>query len=218
MHTGRDSEIVTSQHEPHESLDRLVTRYQQSEFNRPIGSPTQEAYEKLLDWLGNYRGTVVLDSCCGVGESTAKLARRHADSPVIGVDKSAMRTNKHMHYGNEQDNYCVIRADVIDLWRLLHNDGWTLSHHYLLYPNPYPKARQVQKRWHAGPSFPTFVALGGVIEVRSNWRLYLDEFKQSLCHYAVSSSVESFVPDVPLTPFERKYNSAGQTLWRLKTF
>ena len=159
MASGNSREITTSQVGVHDKLDDLVKKYQVSENKRPISAHTQAAFDEVSRWLDGFDGEVILDSCCGVGESTANIARANPDARVIGVDKSALRVDKHEHYSAAQDNYKVIRADVNDLWRLVKQSNWNVTQHFLLYPNPYPKKTQVQKRWHASAAMVDLMAI-----------------------------------------------------------
>lgn len=211
-------EITTTQTEPHEKLEQLVRRYQVAERQRPVSQHTQSAFDQMIAWLGDWQGPVIFDSCCGVGESTAVLASRHPDAKVIGIDKSAARLDKHQHYAESAGNYTTVRADLNDFWYLAHQAGLRLSHHYLLYPNPYPKPSQVQKRWHAGPAMPDIMRLGGQLHVRSNWKLLLQEFQIALSCYSVDSSLSEVTDHDPITPFERKYRDSGQTCWQLQSY
>jgi tRNA G46 methylase TrmB len=159
-----------------------------------------------------------LDSCCGVGESTAFLAERHPEAKVIGIDKSAVRVDKHnKHYHQGTKNHLVIRADVIDFWRLVRRHSWSVSHHYLLYPNPYPKASQFKRRWHGSAAFADIVEIGGKIEVRSNWKIYIEEFSLALNLAQIKNTWNCFTIEQAMTPFERKYSASGQQCWRLTT-
>jgi hypothetical protein len=122
-------------------------------------------------------------------------------------------------------NVWLVRAELTDFWRLLlwqpqaalqsgggdddsddaNKDAamttttMTLSvvHHYLLYPNPYPKQVRLNQRWYAHASFPILLQLlqlhcsgsgngGGSLTVRSNWRQYLEEFGMA-CQFYQSS-------------------------------
>ena len=60
-------------------------------------------------------------------------------------------------------------------------------------------------------------ALGGVLECRSNWCVYVEELAQALqllC--GKTGTVEEWaVRGDPLTAFERKYRDSGQSLYRL---
>jgi len=114
------------------------------------------------------------------------------------------------------DNALLIRADLADFWRLARQAGWRLDAHFLLYPNPWPKPGHLQRRWHAHPVFPDLLRLGGRLELRSNFRLYLDEFQTALRLVGVQvGEVVSFRPEFPISPFEAKYSASGHELFRL---
>lgn len=223
---GNSRRITTNQEGVHEQVAPLVKKYLSTKSQRPIQAHTQEAFEQVAAWLGDGTNKIILDSCCGIGESTAILAKRFPGHRVVGIDKSAQRIGKHQHHFPShpdekhsllitQDNYCVVRADVNDFWRLANAQQWRPEYHFLLYPNPYPKASQVQKRWYASAAIKDLLLLGGKLEVRSNWQLYLEDFKAAL---EIAGSDAELVPvdDSPaMTPFERKYSLSGQTCWRL---
>ncbi len=218
MASGNSREITTSQVGIHDKLDDLVKKYQASENKRPISDHTQTAFDEVSAWLDNgngFNGEVILDSCCGVGESTANIARANPDARVIGIDKSALRVDKHEHYSAQQDNYRVIRADVNDFWRLVKQSNWNVTQHFLLYPNPYPKKTQVQKRWHGSAAMVDLMAITPNIEVRSNWLIYLMEFAQAAKHYGMVSDLSEVTGENHMTPFERKYRGSGQSCWQL---
>ena len=114
------------------------------------------------------------------------------------------------------DNCLVIRADADDLWRQLALRKIKLERHYLLFPNPYPKAAQLNQRWHGAPIFPELLKLGGLLEVRTNWRIYLDEFAMALrIAGGIDATIESYKPIEAISAFELKYDQDDQTLWRL---
>lgn len=204
------SSVTSNQQGLHRRLHQEVRRHLTSPYQKPYAQHSLDAFERLKAWLAGDHRPLVLDSCCGVGESTAALAALHSGARVLGVDKSAHRLDKHGHYTGDSDNYLVLRADLQDLWRLMADAGIRLSHHYLLYPNPWPKAAHLTRRWYAGPCLPALLALGGQLEVRSNWELYLEEFAEALALAGIASSQGAVTAD-PITPFERKYLQAGQS-------
>lgn len=215
MTTGNSRGITTSQEGVHDKLDELVLKYQQAENRRPVSAHTQDAYEHTLAWLGDWQGDIVLDSCCGVGQSTATLAQLYPNARVIGIDKSAQRVDKHAHYASTQNNYMVVRADVNDFWRLVRQARWKVIKHYLLYPNPYPKGTQVQKRWHASPAMVDLMAICPHVEVRSNWKIYCQEFAQAASAYGLSTELKLIAGNDYMTPFEKKYCESGQSCWQI---
>lgn len=159
--------------------------------------------------------------------STQRLARQYPDANVIGVDRSIHRLRKTAepdgYIAEIADNACLAQADLVDFWRLALEDGWQLSRHTILYPNPYPKGAHLQRRWHGHGVFPTLLKLGGEIELRSNWRLYLEEFASAVATYDNTSdsapnnphTIELIDGSDPLTLFEKKYHDSGQSLYRL---
>ena len=64
--------------------------------------------------------------------------------------------------------------------------------------------------------FPWIPRLGGVLECRSNWKVYIEEFACAL-GLVLGREVawECFEAATPLTPFERKYRDSGQPLYRI---
>lgn len=207
--------IVTNQSGPHEDLERRVVRALGHPLRKPVAEHTRAAFTQADAWLAARRAPLIVDAGCGVGLSTRQLARRHPEHAVLGVDRSADRLSRE--HGELPANALLVRADLVDFWRLALAAGWQPARHYLLYPNPYPKAAHLKMRWHGHPVFPAILALGGRLEVRSNWRLYLEEFAEAV-RLATGSR-----PDVAahepagayLTPFERKYDVSGQALWSL---
>lgn len=187
-------------------------RHLRHEWRSPIRDYSRRAFDGLAESIDPDM-PLVLDSGCGTGASTALLASRHPDSLVIGVDKSAARLARATEL---PANARLIRAELVDFWRLAGQAGWQLAHHYLLYPNPWPKPGHLKRRWHAHPAFPDLLALGGRLELRSNFELYVAEFARALDLAGVGGvNVVSFCPDVPISPFERKYAASGHRLFKL---
>jgi tRNA G46 methylase TrmB len=153
-----------------------------------------------------------------VGESTVNIARANPNARVIGIDKSALRTDKHQAYASTLQNYVVLRADLNDFLRLFVLNKKKLTKHYLLYPNPDPKSAHLQRRWYATSALKNILELGGLLEVRSNWQLYIEEFSVALTMANVSSQIGIFESEQAITPFERKYWQSGQSSWRLLAY
>ncbi|GAA0854558.1 SAM-dependent methyltransferase [Aliiglaciecola litoralis] len=218
-HRGNSRSITTNQLGPHEKVPELVRRHLNNVSQKPFNQHTLDAFTQVTMWLNerdpDRQKPLILDSCCGVGESTANIAAQHPEALIIGIDKSQVRTLKHAHYSEQADNYQVIRADVNDFWRLANQHNWRLEKHFLLYPNPYPKSAHVQRRWHACAAFKDIVALGGELEVRSNWDIYIQEMALALQTAGKNATIQHYQAEQALTPFERKYWASGQRSWRV---
>lgn len=207
--------IVSNQAGIHENLASIVRKHLESEYRKPVADHTKRAFAAVCARLEDVPARpIILDACCGVGDSSRALAAQFPDHWVVGIDKSESRIMRERPT-LFRDNLILMRADLVDFYRLAVEAGWTLTRHYVLYPNPYPKSVHIKRRWHGSPVFPYMLKLGGAFEMRSNWCLYLEEFAAALEIAGHSSRLESFEADEPLTAFERKYSESGQPLYRL---
>jgi tRNA G46 methylase TrmB len=146
------------------------------------------------------------------------LAAQFPEHFVIGVDQSADRNARNTQWhGAAPDNFLRVRANLVDYWRLLLASGIRPQRHYLLYPNPWPKIGHLSRRWHGHPVFPVVIALGGYLECRSNWQIYVEEFAYAATQLTQRAvACEPFAPDRTITPFEQKYLDSGHALWRCR--
>ncbi|MEW6981114.1 tRNA (guanosine(46)-N(7))-methyltransferase TrmB [Colwelliaceae bacterium 6471] len=215
---GDSKAIVTNQTGIHEKLSEVVHKHLGHEFKKPYQAHTQEAFAQINDIVQSFEGEIILDACCGVGQSTRILAQRNPNALVIGVDKSANRINRNVEDHWQVDNYHLIRADLNDFYRLVKAANWPVTKHYVLYPNPWPKSKHLQRRWHGSAVFPQMIAIGQQMILRSNWLLYLQEFLFAIeiaGYQGKITEVTHVGDDTPLTPFEAKYQASGQKCWQL---
>ncbi|WP_417464936.1 tRNA (guanine(46)-N(7))-methyltransferase TrmB [Kordiimonas sp.] len=211
---ANSKKIFSNQTGVHENLEKTVLRHLESSFLKPINDHTRLAFDEVSSQIAKVNKPIVLDACCGVGDSSRALARQFPDHWVVGVDKSASRLSRERDE-KPPENLILVRADLNDFYRLAAEVCWQPSHHFVLYPNPWPKAEHLKRRWHGAPVFPYMLKLGGRLELRSNWRLYLEEFRQALVLAGHAGELEAYDARVPITPFEAKYKESGQALWRL---
>ena len=215
MTHANSSQVVTNQTEAHPDLEALVRKHLQHSFSKPYSGYNETEFERVIDCISRDPRPVIFDSCCGVGESTVKLARAHPNHWVFGFDQSAKRTEQ-VKPESLPDNARVIRADVIDIWRLAVAEGLHLDKHFLLYPNPWPKKKHLKRRWHGHPVFSSLIELGGTLILRSNWPMYIEEFDEALELAGIYERKCSTLNEIdPLTPFERKYRDSGHKLQQL---
>ena len=233
--------VTSNQIDIYKNLEAVVRKYATTTFLRPVADHTREAFEHACEFVRTFYGTdvagcveIVLDSGCGTGESTLHLARKFPNVPVIGIDKSAVRLSKA---GNERQlevsagdscdvpaNAFWVRAELLDFWRLalekVNAGEWNILHHALYYPNPWPKESEANRRFHLHPIFPVLMRLSPVTELRTNWEIYAREYKEAAriagdcLSLNVSAECSAFSPENPETAFERKYQTAGQELYR----
>jgi tRNA G46 methylase TrmB len=214
--TGDSKPIVSNQQGIHEKLNEIVTKHLTHEFKKPYQQHTEQAFAELDPLVQGFSGDIILDACCGVGLSTRILAEQNPQALVIGIDKSANRLTRNIEGNWHNHNYHLVRADLNDFYRLVKAANWPIKQHYILYPNPWPKSKHIQRRWHGSAVFPQMIQIGEQMILRSNWLLYLQEFQVAL---KIAGIVSKITPvdknNRALTPFEAKYQASGQQCWQL---
>ena len=214
----RSRAVTSNQTGLHPRLAEHVDRHARCEFLRPLAPSGLEPFEQAITTWQSHGGSLIIDAGCGVGLSTRKLAQQFPDAFVIGVDQSAHRLQRQTRWqGSEPSNFITVRTDLVDFWQRMALARIQPLRHYLLYPNPWPKKAQLQRRWHGHPIFPTLLRLGGHLECRSNWKIYIDEMALALTQLTgLEVPTEQWLvdPAIALTPFEQKYVTSGHTLWR----
>ena len=214
---ANSSPITSSQTDVHTHLNALVARHAAHPFLKPVTDYNRHAFDQsIATWRAHGGKPLIVDAGCGVGLSTLHLATQFPEHFVIGIDQSADRIERNTQWPEEVPaNFICVRADLVDYWRLLLQHGIFPERHYILYPNPWPKVGHLARRWHGHPVFPAIVALGGTLECRSNWRIYIDEFATAVTQLSGQTvRGESHVPQQTITPFEEKYRASGHALWR----
>ncbi len=208
-------QIQSTQTAAHPRLQEVVRKHLATPYQRRPSDAGTRAFTGIAAELA--QKPFVLDAGCGTGASTLALAREFPDRLAVGVDKSAARLaigRRVMDAGAAPTNARLLHCELVDFWQLAAMAKLRCDRQALLYPNPWPKAEHLKRRWHAHPVFPLMLALGGVIELRTNWRVYSEEFASALAIAGVANTIEAFTPDEPLTPFERKYRASNHALWR----
>lgn len=213
------SGLRTRQRHVHPKLEAVVRRHLETTWQGGAHAPTAAAFAALVDLIGDDAGRgLVLDSGCGTGESTRRIAGAHPGHLVIGVDRSEARLARLRAPGlpHREGNAIWVRAELAAFWRLALEQGWRLERHYLLYPNPWPKASHLRRRWHAHPAFTALLGLGGRFELRTNWKLYAHEFALAVQIATGLDAVVEPIGECAITsPFERKYRARGEDLYRV---
>lgn len=208
--------VSSTQTKIHQNLTSLVRRHLTHKYRKPPTEPSLAAFALLQTALQNHHGPIILDSFCGTGQSTKVLAERHPNHFVVGVDKSAHRLSKHSVQPTDtasNTNYLLLKAHCEDIWQLMLQNDIRPEAHYLLYPNPWPKPGHLQRRIHGNGSFTWLLELGGTIELRSNWKLYLEEFELAMQIAGRSGQLKGLSQQPALTLFEQKYRDSGHPLW-----
>lgn len=209
-------DIISNQSGLYQHLEKTVLKHLDTPFLKPIAQSSQLAFQSLNYIISKQaiNRSIILDSCCGTGVSTVNLALLYPESFIIGIDKSIHRLNKADK--SLPKNLALIRADMVDLWRLIKTAKWAenIKKHFIFYPNPYPKSQHFQRRLHGHAVFPMLLSLCSYLEIRSNWSIYLEEFQVACKLAGFCGQLDLITPEKPITLFERKYLEAGQRLYQ----
>jgi tRNA G46 methylase TrmB len=211
--------VSSAQREPHDRLRHKVELHLNHRWRQPVPAHTRAAFDAVAEMLASFPNVpLVFDSGCGTGRSTRLLADAHADCMIIGIDRSAHRLERGVAAAMPRiEGRCVwVRAELATFWRLAFEANWVVRKNYLLYPNPWPKAAHLGRRWHGHPVFPTLLGLSENVELRTNWRIYAEEFATAVgIAMGARPPVESVNEEKSLSPFEAKYRASGHSLYRV---
>lgn len=216
--TGNSWPVISNQNNVSGELETIVRKHLITEYKKPLHPFSQSIFDELAKHIQANPASLILDSGCGNGNSSFILASLHPDCLVIGIDKSRHRLGKHLKEETliKKDNVILVHADLIDLWRLMHQSGWKIEKHYLLYPNPWPKKEQIKRRWQGHPIFPEILNLGKKLELRTNWYIYAEEFQLAVkIAKAKQTDLKIIKPDKYISPFEKKYHDSGHKLYNV---
>lgn len=196
---------------------------------RPFRSEFWPRPRQNHDFLGLAKGYKALDLeiGCGVGMHSIQRAMQHPDRFLVAIERTQnkfegfeARLKNHPNL----PNLLPIRDDAVAVVSHLIPDS-SLDKLFLMYPNPYPKESQANKRWHRNP----FVACmhqklkpGGRLHLATNMPFYAVEAKSwlqglglfRLEHEMIFEQKDLGSPRLPRarTHFEKKYLSAGQSV------
>jgi len=208
-----------------ETVSKHVETFDRYLSNRPMSLHTKAAYEELCTHISPDT-PIILDSGCGTGRSSLHLGQLYPQHNILGIDRSLVRLLRNQHYDESTNlvqqaapNVYLMRAELVDAWRLLLEDCWQVDHHYLLYPNPYPKPSRWKNRWYGHASLPLLLSWKNApLTIRSNWRLYLEEFRQAshLVDEKWQGDVQTVSYQPAWTQFEEKYQAVGEPTYELE--
>ena len=212
--------VVSNQTTPHPLTMSRAQKHADTIYLRPYATSQVAAFKETSAWLSEKRREIVLDSGCGTGDSTFFLAKKYPDMSIIGIDRSQTRirqATEKLLRTSLHDNIFFVRARLEDFWRLARDAGLEIESHFLFYPNPCPKSEHHSRRWHGHAVFPDLLTLSNSLEIRSNWRLYLEEFAiAARTLIARNGEVETLEVSRGISAFEKKYFESGSHCYRLR--
>ena len=166
---------------------------------------------------------LVLEIGCGVGFHPIQYSLAHPEHNMIAIEKTKERFTKFKRrYSKHKQatNLLPVQANAID-WISQNIQPKELSQIFLLYPCPYPKNKQANKRWFNMPFMGHLLQClqpGGTLTLVTNEQFYFEEAcerAQSTWNVTILKSEAFTSSQKPRTHFEKKYLEAGQTCYEL---
>ena len=202
--------VTSTQQATHKDLLAIVRKHVECENQSPVPLREREIFIQVDERIKQQPQKIILDSGCGTGESSFRLAAQYSDHWVVAIDKSQHRLDRSHVNGVVPENLIFVCSNLVYFWRLALQAKWPVEKNYLLYPNPWPKPAHLQRRWHGHAIFPELMELSEEICLRTNWKVYAQEFALA-AGYIKSASFNVGEIDVhgAMTAHERKYQQSG---------
>ena len=214
--------VLSNQTEIYDNLVSVVQKHLRVVHQKPYPVFSLAAFEKIQAFTGSFSKRPILDSGCGTAMSCLYLLEKYPEHPIVAIDKSAYRLEKgkkRLRQHKEAHRVLFVQADIFDMWELAKINKIYFHRHFLFYPNPWPLKKHFRRRVYGHPAFRILFHICKHLEVRTNWKLYLDELSLSI--EQISPLIEHQIMPVSvndqITHFEQKYQTSGHRLWKLMT-
>ena len=164
---------------------------------------------------------------CGDGTHSLRYCQQNPHVNLIAIEKSPVRfrsfQKKIDQLSPKLSNLYPIQTNAIS-WIFHFIPAESIQTLFILYPNPYPKSSQRNKRWHAMPFMGELIRrlqFKGQIVLTTNEFFYLQEAQEYLqevwnMQFLKKECFSSLKGRrVPRTAFEKKYLQQGCTCYSL---
>ena len=182
-----------------------------------LAEPSLQSYQKL-----------VLEIGCGVGLHPLQYALNHPEHFMIAFEHTSEKFEKFERRLQNHDhlpNLIAIHGNAISWISHGVKDAF-LDAVYLLYPNPNPRARDLNKRWHGMPFMSEILRIlkdDGELIIATNEKDYALEAVEWMTNEWKCQLIERLEVSSELTPdwkarthFEKKYLARGETCYNLR--
>jgi tRNA (guanine-N7-)-methyltransferase len=181
------------------------------------------SYDIFHQWRSAQIGPFAIEIGCGVGLHPIQWAKTNPLSHILAIERTkekfARFSSRLLHHPQLQ-NIFPAHADASQLLPHLVQDE-SVDEYFVLYPNPYPKARHKNRRFAHSP-FSLFLAKtlkkGGRLSVATNDLSYADELRIHLPpRTELKLLADELIPchSLPRSHFEKKYLARGEPCFNL---
>jgi tRNA G46 methylase TrmB len=168
-------------------------------------------------------GRFDLEIGAGQGLHAIRYCQTHPDRVLLAVERTKTkysRLNRRALAHQELTGLLPLHADAVSIVTH-HIAARSIERVFLLYPNPYPKSKQSNLRWHNSPFFGELLkkmSPGATLVLATNLKWYADEAQDRMTRdwglqLIERRSLSANFP--PRTHFEKKYLLRGEICYDL---
>ena len=159
----------------------------------------------------------------GAGYHPVRFAQGNPETFLVAIERTQIKAEKMMgrvSYHPHLKNVCALHADAVE-WICQNVQENEVSAYFMLYPNPYPKEKQANKRFMNMPFMHKLLQTlktDGEITLATNMLFYYEEAKKVFCDTWGLKIKEDRVLDklfTPRTHFEKKYLARGEACYNV---
>ncbi len=172
-----------------------------------------------LQWT--FTGPVDFEIGAGQGLHALTYSQANPQRTLVAVEKTHTRFNllrRRLEHHSHITNLFAFHADAAAFTTHFIPDA-ALDRIFLLYPNPYPKAKQANLRWHNRPFLAHLLSKlkeRGELTLATNLRWYAEEASEKFTAQRHLELLDfSARTGDPRTHFEIKYQERGEICWNL---
>lgn len=193
--------------------NRQMRSFQSERIPRPEIDPQ---VRELLDL-----GEIDLEIGAGQGLHAIQYCRTQPQRRLVAIERTHARfagLEQRLRNHPEIKNLSAVHADAVSiLTHYVKNES--VARLFLLYPNPYPKAKQANQRWHNMPFMSEILSklkFGGELTLATNSEPYALEAREKMTTTWNMQLIEETTltsSQTPRTHFEKKYLERGECCW-----
>jgi len=170
------------------------------------------------------RQKLIIEIGSGAGLHAIQLAKSRPDAFIIAIERTHTKATKLARRAAnhpELTNLYPVHGDAVP-WICENLQSHEVSEYYILYPNPYPKAAQANKRFMHMPFMHYLLDTllpGGSLTVATNEMFYRDEAKVTFVRDWGLMLTEDGILQSDFTArshFEKKYLARGECCYHMK--
>lgn len=193
---------------------------------RPFQTPPykEQADQRFISWQQKSWEKLIVEIGCGAGLHPIRYAQQNPKEAIVALERTKTKFNSfEQRLSHHQlPNIYPINKDAL-YWLPSNLTKKSVHEFFFLYPNPYPKEKQANKRWHRNPFFEYILDClkpQGLVHFASNEKDYINECENyCINHWKLklikSSQLTEDTNDQYRTHFEKKYLKRQQTCFDL---